>query len=207
MALLGDHSMVDAFKAGKDMHTESAMAALKVYRELDDEERQVGKTLNYSVIYGGGTPTLMRQRGIDYLEAREILDNYHERWPGIRMVQNSIQARLNERGYITTIYGRHLHPESDHKALNALCQGSAAELLRQSAILTDRWLKDASFDTHIVNLIHDEIMLDANKHELLVVAQNMPHLMRDPKIHEVVPIEVDLEVSFTDRKSTRLNSS
>src|SRR5690242_16685280 len=114
MGVLGDMSMADTFKAGIDMHTASAQGALKLATEPTDEERQVGKTLNYSIVYSGGTPTLMRQLGIPYPDARDMLDNYHAQWPGIRMVQTAIKGRLQERAYITTLFGRHLHPESEH---------------------------------------------------------------------------------------------
>lgn len=199
MASLGDHSMADVIKAGEDLHTQSAMGALQLTRPPTDEERQVGKTLNFSIVYGGGTPTLMRQLGITYNEAREILDAYHARWPGIKMVQNSINSRLQERGYITTLFGRHLHPDSEHKALNALIQGCAADLMKSALVRVDDWLHswDAPAQSHLVSVIHDELVIDAAKDEMFAIARNVPILMRDERIHEVVPIDTDCEVSFT----------
>ena len=197
MGALGDHSMADAFKAGVDMHTASAQGALKIAGPLTDEERQVGKVLNYSVVYGGGTPTLMRQMGIEYVDARDILDNFHDQWPGIRRVQASIKSRMQERGYITTLFGRHLHPESDHKALNALLQGCAADLLRMSAVKVHDFTRHDGLESHIVNLIHDEIMFDAVQLELPILAQKVPLLMKDGRIEEIVPVVVDMEVSYT----------
>lgn len=197
MGMLGDHSMANAFKAGTDMHTASTQGALKIAGEPTDEERQVGKTLNYSIVYGGGTPTLMRQLGIGYTDAREILENYHDQWPGIRRVQTAIKGRLQERGYITTLFGRHLHPESDHKALNALIQGCAADLLRMSAVKVHDFMRHDKLESHIVNLIHDEIMCDAVAFELPILAQKVPLLMGDGRIEEIVPVVVDMEVSYS----------
>lgn len=197
MGMLGDHSMAEAFKAGVDLHTASAQGALKIAGEVTDEERQVGKTLNFSIVYGGGTPTLMRQLGIGYQDAREILNNYHDSWPGIKRVQTAIQSRLAERGYITTLFGRHLHPESDHKALNALIQGCAADLLRMSAVKVHDFLRHDGLESHIVNMIHDEIMFDAVHTELPILHQKVPLLMSDGRIEEIVPVVVDMEVSYT----------
>lgn len=197
MAQLGDTSMADVIIAGEDLHTQSAMGALQLTRPPTDEERQVGKTLNFSIVYGGGTPTLMRQLGITYNEAREILDAYHQRWPGIRMVQNSINSRLQERGYITTLFGRHLHPDSDHKALNALIQGCAADLMKASLVKVHGWLTDFQKESHLVSVIHDELVLDATLAELDDMARGIPILMRDERIHSVVPIDTDCEVTFT----------
>lgn len=198
MALMGDPSMADAIKAGLDLHTESAMAALKLNRQPTDEERQVGKTYNFSIVYGGGTPTLMRQLGITYPEAREGLNDYHTRWPGIRRLQDRIQKRLQQRGYITTLWGRHLHPESEHKALNALVQGCAADLMKSALVTTHRWLKEGGFDAHLVSVIHDELVLDSPLDEVPVIAENLPDLMRAHDVHKVVPIDVDIAWTTTN---------
>ncbi len=197
MGMLGDYSMADTFKAGIDMHTASTQGALKLSHEPTDEERQVGKTLNYSVVYGGGTPTLMRQLGITYGEAKEILDAFYDQWPGIRRVQAAIKSRMQERGYITTLFGRHLHPASDPKALNALIQGCAADLLRISAVRVHDFLRHDHMESHIVNLIHDEIMFDAVAFELPILQQKVPLLMGDGRSEKIVHVVVDMEVSYT----------
>lgn len=198
MASCGDPSMVDVIKGGLDLHTESARGALGIYdRDLTDEERQVGKTLNFSIVYGGGAPTLMRQLGISYPEAKEILAGYHARWPGIRLVQQQIQARIAERGYITTLWGRHLRPESDHKALNALIQGCAADLMKAAIVKVDEWMAPGQFDSHMVSVVHDELIMDATTSEMPLLAENIPLLMADERIGEVIPVLVDVEYSTT----------
>ena len=198
MAQLGDPSMAQAFIQGKDLHTESSKGALKIAHEPDDEQRQVGKVMNYSLIYGGGAPTIMRQLGVDFSDAKEYIAGFHSRWPGIKIVQLMIERRLQSRGYITDLYGRKLRPESEHKALNALVQGSASSLLRASAVEVDRYIQRERMVSHIVNLIHDEIMSDVAKAELDALAEAMPVLMRHDEVHEIVPITVDCEVSFTN---------
>lgn len=196
MAELGDDSMAKVIRAGEDLHRASAIGALKLAGEPTDEERQVGKVLNFSIVYGGGAPTLMRQLGITYPEAREILDAYHERWPGIGMVQRSINGRVQERGYITTLYGRHLHPESEHKALNALVQGCAADVMKAALVRIHRGI--SSFLSHMVNVVHDEVQIDAVGSEILQLVNAVPEWMRDDRVHAVVPILVDCEMTTTN---------
>lgn len=199
MASCGDSSMVEAIASGLDLHTESARGALGIYgRDLTDSERQVGKVLNFSIVYGGGAPTLMRQLGISYQEARAILEAYHARWPGIRLVQGQITQRLAERGYITTMWGRHLRPESDHKALNALVQGCAADLMKSAIVKVDMWfVENGQLKSHPVSVIHDELILDATNDERDVLATEIPTLMADDRIGSVIPILVDVEISDT----------
>lgn len=196
MSELGDPSMADVIKAGEDLHTQSAIGALQLTRPPTDEERQVGKTLNFSIVYGGGCPTLMRQLGITYQEARAILDAYHARWPGIGLVQHTINTRLEERGYITTLWGRHLHPESEHKALNALVQGCAADLMKSALVNVHRELED--YQAHLVSVIHDELIIDSPLSEVDELAQKVPGWMIDERVNLVVPIGVDVEWTTTN---------
>lgn len=202
MTSLGDPSMAQAIWDGKDLHTESAMAALGL-REVTDEQRQVGKTLNFSMVYGGGRPTLMRQLGISFPEAGTLLRNFHARWPGIQLVQNVIAQQIEERttptepGYITTLWGRHLHPESEHKALNALVQGCAADLMRTALVKVDEHLGERLMASHLVNQVHDEIQIDAVASEIPYLVEVVPILMDHPPVSEVVPIGTDCEISWT----------
>lgn len=196
MASLGDPSMAQAIRDGKDLHTESAMAALSL-STLTDDQRQVGKTLNFSMVYGGGRPTLMRQLGITFQQADELLRRFHARWPGISLVQTAIEARLRERGYITTLWGRHLHPESEHKALNALVQGCAADLMRTALVKVHEYLESNLMASHLVLTIHDELILDAVEAEIPSLVEIVPTLMDYPPVSELVPIGTDCEISRT----------
>lgn len=197
MASVGDPSMARAISDGKDLHAESASAALHLERGLTDEERQVGKTLNFSIVYGGGKPTIVKQLGLDWHAAGRLLANYHRRWPGIQFLSMMIQETLDKRGYIKTLWGRHLHPESQHKALNALVQGCAADLMKAGLVKTHTWLNEAGLESHLVLTIHDELVLDARADEIELLAQQVPALMGHPPIEEVVPIGVDVEISYS----------
>lgn len=195
-ALLGDDGMLKVFLEKRDIHTESTIGALHLTREPTDDERQVGKVLNYSMTYAGGTPTLRRQLGISYEEAASIRDNFHEKWPGIRLVETALTTRMMERGYIETMWGRPLHPKSERLYLNTLLQGNAADLLRHAAVKVHRYLD--SQESHIVDLIHDEIMFDARLDELPDLAMKVPILMSDPRVAEYLPVDVDIEISRTN---------
>lgn len=231
MSQAGDDTMSQAIRDGKDLHTESAAAALRIARDLTDEERQVGKTLNFSMVYGGGKPTLVRQLGLGWDEAGTLLANFHTKWPGIRLVQDQIRLRIIQRGlghpfvearyvldqaqrkrngvselmevavrgggYITTLWGRHLHPESDHKALNALVQGCAADLMRSALVKVHGYTQAEGLSSHLVNVVHDELILDATLIEVPLLAERVPALMDHAPISEVVPIGTDMEWSRT----------
>lgn len=192
---INDASLANEIANGLDPHLVTAQG-LYGRSDISDEERQVGKTLNFSIIYGGGTPTIMRQLGVEYKEARRLLKAYHETRPGISLLNESIAKTLGTRDYIQSLYGRRLHVTEPHKALNALIQGSAADLMRDAVVKVDKFLEPLS--SHIVNIIHDEIMLDASQSDYTLLTENIPRLMDNSRVSEIVPVEVDCEWSTTN---------
>lgn len=192
-----DFSLVEEITAGLDPHYETAKG-LFGREDISDEERQIGKTLNFSIIYGGGVKTIIRQLGVDYPEAKRLLEAYHDTRPGINRLRDSIARTLGDRGYLINVAGRHLHVEESHKALNALIQGSAADIMRRSCIDVAKFLDDHACASHIVNVIHDEIMLDVSRTEYDLVLSIVPQLMTPKEVNKVIPIEVDCEWSTTN---------
>lgn len=203
MAVLGDPSMREVLISGEDLHSESAKGAFRLSREPNDAERQLGKNLNFSMVYGGGRPAVLRylnqfydgKKQASWGEAEKVLSNFHARWPGIAIVTATIDAELDKKGYIRTLFGRQLHPESRHKALNALVQGCAADLMRNALVTVDENL--AGSESHLVNVVHDEIQIDARENEIPDLVEYVPQWMDYAEVSEVVPIGTSVEISRT----------
>jgi DNA polymerase-1 len=195
-AAINDHSLANEINDGSDPH---AVTARGLYNtdSITDEQRQVGKTLNFSIIYGGGARTIMSQLDVKYTEARRLLKAYHTTRPGIALLNDNIAATLEHKKYIKSLYGRRLHSTENHKALNALIQGSAADLMRDSVVRVTRLL-DAKYATHIVNIVHDEIILDATTSEISTLVNTIPTLMGNKTVERFVSIETDCEISTTN---------
>jgi DNA polymerase-1 len=195
-AAINDHSLANEINDGSDPH---AVTARGLYNtdSITDEQRQVGKTLNFSIIYGGGARTIMSQLDVKYTEARRLLKAYHTTRPGIALLNDNIAATLEHKKYIKSLYGRRLHITENHKALNALIQGSAADLMRDSVVRVTRLL-DAKYATHIVNIVHDEIILDATTSEISTLVNTIPTLMGNKTVERFVSIETDCEYSTTN---------
>ncbi len=206
---IGFPSMGKVFREGADLHTQTAAGILGIpYDQVADEQRQIGKKLNFSIVYGGGVPTLIAQLGLTPADALELLRSYHATWPGIGWDSKrrpadagtliaTIKARIAERGYITTLYGRHLHPKAMHAALNNLCQGCAADLMKWAMVRTYDALQEGGFQSHIINMVHDELVLDCHPDEVDAVAALLPEWMTDDRIEAVVPIKPSCDVSYT----------
>lgn len=195
-AAIDDHSVATEINKGFDPHTITAQG---LYNKpiVSEEERQVGKTLNFSIIYGGGARTIMMQLGVPFTEARRLLRAYHDTRPGIKRLNDEISRTLSHKGYITSLYRRRLHVDTEHKALNALIQGSAADLMRESVVRVDKLL-NAKYATHIVNIVHDEIILDADLNEIPTLVNTIPTLMGNKIVERFVSISTDCEISYTN---------
>jgi DNA polymerase-1 len=201
-AAMGDDDMASQYRSNPeyDPHTETAQMLFKK-SVVTPEERQVGKTLNFAIVYGGATPTIMNQLGVSYKEAKSLLDNFHAGRPGIKELSAGLQATLESRGYIKNLYGRRGHVEDGHKALNWLIQGCAADLLKESLVKIDTFLDKYPWHvwkSHMVNCVHDEIIFDCVKSEIPELVQVIPGLMTNPTIDEVVPIRAEPQVSYTN---------
>lgn len=193
---IGDTTLTDVLNTGVDTYTAIVRG---IYRkeDLTDEERQTGKVLFLSLMYGGGIGTVMRQFGVAAPQAKRMVDEFHSAWPGVRLLAAAIEQRIARRGYITTLYGRHLHPESPHKAINALIQGCAADIMRHALIKVHNGLREDCLHAHMVSVIHDEIIIDAPMDELPILAEKVPQWMDCERVSKVVPIFVDIEWSTT----------
>lgn len=225
---LGETRMAEAFKGGLDPHTVTAeiildALGLEVERPLSDYYRQLGKTGNFSIVYAGGTPTIIRQLTragwkCDFKLAKRIRDAIRENMPEITRLEESIAEVLDERarsatskfdryGYLLTLWGRHLRPdpaimETDgkrsayRKMLNALIQGCAADLMREALRTTHKNLTEGGFRSHLVSTVHDEVHIDFVEDELPMIAEEVPKWMDYDVISAVVPVEVEMEVSY-----------
>src|SRR3954470_18626581 len=59
---IGDSDMAEVFRTGADLHKRTAAGVYKVpVDEVTDAQRQIGKRLNFSIVYGGGVKTLVKQ--------------------------------------------------------------------------------------------------------------------------------------------------
>lgn len=190
MARMGDDKLAWEFREGIDPYINMA-------QELSIE-RQAAKMLFLSQVYGGGVYTVSQQLGVSQPQAKRILTSFHKARPGIKALAYRVRAIAEERGYVKTLYGRHLHPEDgqEHKMLNKLIQGCAADIMRDALrrVHTFLW----NFDSHLVSTIHDELIIDAAAGDILGLTKEIPKLMKNEQVEELVPMEIDIEWTTTN---------
>lgn len=183
--LSGDENMIAAFKAGEDIHRDTASRLFKVAPdEVTPEQRRKAKTANFGIIYGISAFGL-RQRieGITMTEAKQIIDGYFESYPKVREYMNRVTDEAHQRGYVETLYGRRRYlPDiasananarslAERNAINAPIQGSAADIIKLAMNEIAERFKAEGIKSQMIMQVHDELVIDTLKEEVERVKQ------------------------------------
>ncbi|MDA8014980.1 MAG: DNA polymerase I [Gammaproteobacteria bacterium] len=201
--LSADAGLCEAFGAGLDVHRATAAEVFGVDAgEVSDEQRRRAKAINFGLIYGMSAFGLARQLQIEQREAREYIEIYFARYPGVKRYMERTREMAREQGYVETLYGRRLHlPEIQSKnaarrqyaertAINAPMQGSAADLIKLAMLAVDKWISGGKSRAKMILQVHDELVLEAPKGEAAAVAKTTAKLMTDVASLKV-PLVVD----------------
>jgi DNA polymerase-1 len=195
-SLKGDKDLAQRMIDGLDPYT---AILVSVYGDkITPEQRQEGKIMFLSLMYGGGVRTIQEQFGVDQAKAKAMVSKFHRGLPIVRTLQDGVARTASSRGFVRTPWGRHLHPEAygEHKLLNKLIQGSAAHLMKRALLLCEVWAEAEEIESKMLSVVHDEIVWEGPPQELARLNEMVPFLMAkagDP-IQSVVPIGVDHEV-------------
>ncbi len=201
-----DPAFVDAFRAGGDIHRQTAAIIFGVsVGEVTPEMRARAKTINFATIYGQGPHALSRQLRIEYAEARTFIATYFERFQGVRAYLDSVVEFAREQGYVETLFGRRRYvPElrdrnhnirafGERTAQNSPIQGSAADLIKVAMIRIHNRLVAERFEGKMLLQVHDELVFEAPEAELddlrALVVREMVHAAELS-----VPLVVDVDV-------------
>lgn len=203
-AISGDEGMLEAFKAEQDIHRATAAKVFDTpYDEVTREQRYKAKTVNFSIIYGAGAQNLSRQLGIKRTEAKELIDNYFAKYPGLRRYMEQTVADAREKGYVSTRMGRRrylrdihsrnslLRSNAERMAINTPIQGTAADMIKIAMISINDALRQGGFRTKMILQVHDELVFDAHKEEVTQVQPIIEELMKNAIPNLDVPILVE----------------
>ncbi|MEO2035632.1 MAG: DNA polymerase I [Planctomycetaceae bacterium] len=204
--LSGDEAMKQAFADKEDIHR---VTASKVYRvdpdEVTREMRDKAKMVNFGIIYGISAFGLQQRLNIPRSEANDLIDNYFEKYPGVRTWIDSTIEFAQQHGYVKTQTGRRrylrdidsrnnsLRAAAERLAMNSPIQGTAADLLKLAMIRVHAALKSGGFRTKMLLTVHDEIVFDMKRDEQDKVIPVITECMTDA-LPMSVPIVVETGV-------------
>ena len=199
-----DQHLIEAFQQGADIHTSTAMRVFGIEKAEDvtPNDRRNAKAVNFGVVYGISDFGLSNNLGISRKEAKNYIDTYFERFPGIKDYMENIVREARDKGYVETLYKRrrelpdinsrnfNVRNFAERTAINSPIQGSAADILKVAMINLDKALTDAGLSTRMLLQVHDEIVLEVPMAELETVKAMVKETM-ESAIQLSVPLIAD----------------
>jgi DNA polymerase I len=171
--LSGDQALIEAFGSGFDFHATTAASVFGVpLEQVDGQLRSRVKAMNYGLAYGLSAYGLSQQLTISPDEARGLMNEYFQRFGGVRDYLAEVVERARQAGYTETILGRRRYlPDlnSDNRqrremaermALNAPIQGSAADIIKVAMLNVDRALRASGARSRMLLQVHDELVFE-----------------------------------------------
>ncbi|MEB3335059.1 MAG: DNA polymerase I [Cyanobacteriota bacterium] len=218
--LSGEEVLVKAYNAGEEVHALTARLLLDK-DEVTAEERRLGKTINFGVIYGMGVQRFARETGVSQAKAKEFLERFKERYPKVFSFLELQQRLALSRGYVETILGRrrtfHFDPgglgrhlgkdpleipldiarrggleaQQLRAAANAPIQGSSADIIKLAMVHLHNELGRRRLAARLLLQVHDELVLEAAPDDVEEVVALTRRTMA-----EVFPLRVPLVVDI-----------
>ncbi len=202
--LSGDQNLLTAFRSDADIHKATAAEVFDTpLSEVSSEQRRSAKAINFGLIYGMSAFGLANQLNVGRGEAQRYVDQYFERYPGVRKFMDETQALADEKGYVETLFGRRLYLPDIHAgnamlrraaqrtAINAPMQGTAADIIKQAMIDIDHWLDLGEIDARMLLQVHDELVFEVSENDAQILADGVRFRMVTAAALDV-PLIVDV---------------
>ncbi|KZR62907.1 DNA polymerase I [Prochlorococcus sp. MIT 1306] len=217
--LSGEEVLQEAFRNGDDVHALTARLLLDK-PEVSSDERRLGKTINFGVIYGMGAQRFARSTGVSQAEAKDFLSRYKQRYAKV-FTFLELQERLAlSKGYVETLLGRRrpfhfdrnglgrllgkdpmdidldvarrggMEAQQLRAAANAPIQGSSADIIKVAMVQLQEKLTAADLPARLLLQVHDELVLEVDPSSLEDVQQLVVSTM-EKAVELSVPLVVE----------------
>ena len=206
-----DPAFLEAYRTGKDLHSNTAADMFNVtIDQVTKEQRNIAKTINFGLCYGMTSRGLSERLNIDSDRAEHFINQYFRSYPQVKATLQQLGMKALSTGYATTILGRKRYFKKassfgaqkslERKGRNTPIQGTCADILKKAIDYLQHSL--AEYDAKIINLVHDEIVIEVRNDQAEevkeIVEKDMVQAGRD--FIKSIPIEVDIIVDNVWRK-------
>lgn len=199
-----DEHMIDAFMNDEDIHKQAASKVLNIpIEEVTHEQRSSAKAVNFGIVYGISDFGLAGQLGVSRKQAKEYIEQYLEKYSGIKKFMDDIVEDAKEKGYVETLFHRRRQiPElkssnymvrqfGARAAMNTPIQGTAADIMKIAMIDVFNRLNNAGLKSKLVLQVHDELIIDTLVEEKEQVKEILKTSMENATKLKV-PLKVEL---------------
>ncbi len=169
----GDKAMQEAFLSGEDFHTVTAAHVFGVpIEQVTQNMRRAAKAVNFGIVYGISAFSLSQDLGVTVAEAKEYMDAYFARFPGVKAYMDDIIKTARANGYVETMFHRRRAlPEikasnfntrsfGERVALNMPIQGAAADIIKLAMVKVFARLQREGLQARLIMQVHDELIVE-----------------------------------------------
>ena len=171
-----DEKLVAAFLNNEDIHARTASGLFEVpLPEVTHEQRQIGKRINFSILYGLTPYGLSKDLKISYSEAETYIDRYFAQYPQVSSWMDCVIEETKKLGYVTTLWGRRryvpgiyeknrsLYELAQRIAINTKAQGTAAEIMKIGMNSLQKLFNERNLNEKMILQIHDELLITTSQ--------------------------------------------
>lgn len=200
---------MDAFINGLDIHTRTASDVFEVpLEQVDSDMRRAAKAVNFGIVYGISDYGLSQNLNITRKQAGEFIEQYFQKFPGVKRFMEEIVEEARRDGYVTTLLQRRRYlPEihasnfnirsfAERTAMNTPIQGSAADIIKLAMVRVQEQMDAQKLSSRMLLQVHDELIFEVPPEELEIMKQLVREGM-EQAVSLSVPLVVDIHEGDT----------
>lgn len=201
-----DEKLLEAFSQGEDIHTRTASEVFGVpLDEVSPDLRRRAKGVNFGIVYGITDFGLARDIGVSREDAAIYIDNYFNRYPGVRRFINETITAAREQGWVETLFkrrrylpdllssNRQVRAFGERTAVNTPMQGTAADIIKLAMLRIDQALREQGLRARMLLQVHDELVFEFPKQEQPVLI-DLVRTGMEQAVQLNVPLDVEIKI-------------
>ncbi len=198
-----DATLIETFKNGGDIHTQTAVKLFGVHPTMVDHNlRRMAKVINFGILYGMGYVSLAKTLNIQNSKAKEIIERYFERFESVKLFIDKTIDEVIKKGYVETYFKRRryfyninssnqrLSSFEKRAAVNAVIQGTAADIIKMAMVELDKEL--SGLDVKIILQVHDELLVET-KEDIVEEVEVITKKVMENVVQFDIPISVNIK--------------
>ena len=201
-----DKTLCEAYRQDKDIHKKTASLLFgKEEEEIKDEERNIAKTINFSILYGTSAHSLANALSISYEDAKRFIEAYRRSYPGVIEYMEKKLEQARENGYVSTYFGRkrsvkgivsenfQIRSRDERIAFNTIIQGTASDIIKMAMIKINESIDHLQWPCKMVMQVHDELVFYIPTAQIEnIVPKLIAKMIKVPPFHQILKVQATI---------------